>query len=289
MNSTVSTASLDREVELLRMRTAHHDAQKFDVRSMKAVVATYIDNTAFVDIIRRGIVQNQGLVWFQSHGRVDGLDEPVPVVRWLHRSGSFRTATLRFAFADVERRALRRTGNESEFSEDTAFLDFNVHQASRLARQALARGNAVPLPVAPEGGYPRREDRLRAEQMQRYGRLHRSGAPSVSVGAGRAAFRLVAEFMLAAAAEVTYRSLRTQLSTADKIVGLVEALGAPQRVLSLEATRAASAAIRVGVDQRVTHRCPGRAVAASPRVCRGPNTAGAPLIPDHLRGLRIPY
>ncbi|GAA5096743.1 hypothetical protein [Nocardia iowensis] len=309
MSPTASKVSLDREIELLRMRTllfdggvdelrmrtALHDLQKFDVRFMKATGATQLDNTVFLDIVRvsfhemtrRGTVQSHRLTRHRSHRHAEDLNESLPVIKWLHRSGSFRTATLRFAHADVERRALGRAGREFEFTEDAVFLDFNVHQASRLACEALASGNAVPPPVAPEGGYPRRADRLLVELLQRQGRAHRAGAASTS-GVSRDVFRRALEVMLSAAG-TTYHRIRAQLWTASKIVGLTEALGVPQRLLSAEATRAASAIIRVRAERRATHACPGRTVAASPHVSRGPNTAGTPSIPNHLRGLRIQH
>ncbi|WP_433755825.1 hypothetical protein [Nocardia sp. CA-135398] len=294
MTPTASVVSLDHEIERLNMLALWHDTSKSDVRWRKAAGFIQIDNSAFLDIlrslnkemVRRSLIQMCHLDKHQAHLHADGLSESRHGIRWLHRSGSFRSATLRFALTDVERRALGRVGTESALTTDAVYLDFNFQQASRLAREALAMGSVVLPPVAPAGGYPRRDDRLLADWLQRRRRMIRAGA-SPGSEASRAAFHHALEVLLRAA-ETTYHRARAQLFTVGTVVGLGEALGVPRRCLSAEASQAASAAIRVLAERLLVPGYPGRAVAASPRVCRGPNTAGASSPPNHLRGKRIP-
>ncbi|MBF6064950.1 hypothetical protein IU494_30350 [Nocardia terpenica] len=198
------------------------------------------------------------------------------------KESGLRLAGLRRGLIDVEKSLFGSEGDEPEPSAPSR-LSPTYLSACVVARDVLQSNHATGREE--RIGLSRKPDETR-DEVRRSATCDQAARPVDDIGNAERSRHALRSVLLAIARE--YNHALARLSTAESIVGL-PMLGRSLRWrLRAQAARATLTAVRMHVWRLpIGIKSPGRVVAASSRVCRGPNRADESVLLNRLRGKRI--
>ncbi|WP_328657065.1 hypothetical protein [Nocardia salmonicida] len=202
---------------------------------------------------------------------------------WIADAPSFSLAAMRIGVIEVERRALGNSANMSGTDLKHYFWALLGHSPQTYeavtATIATHRRNEPQLPEP--GRNWAGEYQLKLDSATSWFRgLKRAFIGHAHAGSGKSR----AASVFARAFELAYAQSWQVMHQARSVVGVGYLCSSTQRARQLDATRQARTSLRHNMLRRCAGtRRPGQVVTASPRVCRGPNSAGEQPTRTHLR------